>query len=91
MISKPMNVKREVHIEIDEASQFGFKAYNLFLVFNFFFFQGLPFEWEKALIANGIQKNEIIANLTNIADLMTVYENGFEFSELPTKNDVSQR
>ena len=39
-------------------------------------------------MSNGFQKNEILSNLCNLADIMAVYENGVEFSELPTKIDV---
>lgn len=40
---------------------------------------------------NGFQKNDILANLVNMVDLLEVYENGIEFCELPTKIDVIKK
>ena len=85
-----MNVKREVHIEIDDGYPFGLKVNEHFLGGKLIngIKKGLPFEWEKILMESGFQKNDVLNDITNLVDMMHVYENGIEFCDLPTSNEV---
>eukprot|EP01017_Pseudomicrothorax_dubius_P002662 TRINITY_DN1017_c0_g2_i2.p1 TRINITY_DN1017_c0_g2~~TRINITY_DN1017_c0_g2_i2.p1 ORF type:complete len:386 (-),score=84.27 TRINITY_DN1017_c0_g2_i2:134-1291(-) len=75
-ISKPSQVKHEIHISFDPESEWGFK--------------GLPDDWIKILKSYNISKGELIKNHQVLIDLLKIYEALNFKQKRPTTQDFEK-
>ena len=61
-ISKPFNVKHEIHIEYDPNEPMGLR--------------GLPLEWMERMKKSGLEKKDIENNPAHIISIISNYETG---------------
>jgi hypothetical protein len=71
MISAPFNVQHNIHVQVDPASNTGFK--------------GLPPEWDAMLSASGISKAEISAHPQAVLDILQFHMEGPPAPPTPPK------
>jgi len=75
-ISKPFNLKHEIHITVDPDEPMGLR--------------GLPLEWLEKMKKSGLDKKEILENPANMISIISNYETGGYMMKrltLPTDDD----
>jgi hypothetical protein len=75
-ISKPFNLKHEIHITVDPNEPMGLR--------------GLPLEWLEKMQKSGLKKQEILENPANMISIISNYETGGYMmmrKTLPTNDD----
>lgn len=70
-ISRPFNVKHNVHVAVDSSSPSGFN--------------GLPPEWESVLKSSGISRDQVSAHPQEVLDVLQFHMDGGPPPKLPKK------
>lgn len=89
-ISKPTNVERIMHVEIDKSHPLGFKATNKYFkkTYHLYIYKGLTPDLSKMLIECKFSQEELEKNKGKILEALILCKEGIRFESLPPEKTV---